>query len=272
MEQIHLHKYLFGLLILISISNCEEQVDWEFKPQENGKLVVEAIVTNELKRHEIRLSLSYSDQNGLPAPASGATITGSDGQNSVSFFEDPGDAGRYLSALPFAAQLGITYSIEILWNGQTYQAQNEMIPVYPFSRMTFNPIGDTDSLKVGNVAPIYSPDEQAMYEINIDWSHISSVEPNRAKLFYYTFSTVDVSQLFTPTKEAVVFPKGSIVIEKKHSLNDDFADFYRALVIETEWQGGVYDERSASLPTNISNGGLGFFGVSAVLSDTLIAE
>ena len=42
--------------------------------------------------------------------------------------------------------------------------------------------------------------------------------------------------------------------------------------METEWQGGVYDENSASLPTNISNGGLGFFGVSAVLSDTLLAE
>ncbi len=263
---------IFGLFLLITLLSCEEQVDWDFKPQENGKLVVEAIITNEFKRHEIRLSLSYNDQNGLPLPATGASVFGTDGQNSVAFFENPNEAGKYLSALPFAAQPDIIYAIEIQWNGETYEAQNEMIPVYPFNPMTFATVGNTDSLRVGEVAPIYSPDEQAMYEINIDWSHLSNVEPNRAKLFFYTFNTVDISQLFVPTKEIVVFPKGSIVIEKKYSLNDDFAAFYRALVLETEWQGGVYDENSASLPTNISNGGLGFFGVSAVLSDTLIAE
>jgi hypothetical protein len=146
-----------------------------------------------------------------------------------------------------------------------------MIPVYPFNRMTFNPYGN-DSLTVGNVAPIYSPNEQAMYEINIDWSHLTDVQPNHAKLFYYTFSTVDVNQLFRPEKETVPFPKGSFVIEKKHSLNDDFAAFYRALAMEANWQGGVFDENSSSLPTNLSNGAVGFFGVSMVLSDTLIAQ
>ena len=139
--------------------------------------------------------------------------------------------------------------------------------------MTFKPYGGTDSLVVvDEVAPLYAPDEQAVYEINIDWSHLTSEEPNHAKLFFYTFSTVDVNELFKPPQENVPFPKGSIVIETKYSLNDEFAAFYRALAMETEWQGGVYDENSSSLPTNISNGAHGFFGVSAVLSDTLVAE
>ena len=46
----------------------------------------------------------------------------------------------------------------------------------------------------------------------------------------------------------------------------------RALLMEAEWQGGVLDEASGSLPTNISSGGLGFFAVCAVLSDTLVAQ
>ena len=148
-----------------------------------------------------------------------------------------------------------------------------MIAVQPLNQLTFNAYGNTDSLTLGEVAPLYSPYEQAMYEINIDWSHLSAVEPNRAKLFFYTFSTVDIPELFPPEKETVVFPKGSIVIEKKHSLNDDFAAFYRALALETDWHWqGFYDENSASLPTNLNNGALGFFGVAAVLSDTLVAE
>ena len=233
---------------------------------------MEAIITNELKTQEIRLTQSYNDQNGIPVPVSGAEVTVSDGQNSLSFLEDNAEAGSYLSPVPFRAQIGKTYTVEIQWNGQTYHAENEMIPVYPMNQPTFSPYGNTDSLTIGNVAPLYSPNEQAMYEINIDWSHLSSSEPNRAKLFFYTFSTVDISELFPPEKETVVFPKGSIVIEKKHSLNEDFAAFYRALALESDWQGGFYDENSASLPTNISNGAVGFFGVSAVLRDTLIAE
>jgi Domain of unknown function (DUF4249) len=272
MNRNHFGKYIFGILILIATLSCEEQTDWAFQPQENEALVVEAIITNEFKPQEIRLSLTYSELNGQAVPASGATIVGSDGQGSLNFIEDPNKAGRYLSELPFAAQLGVTYQIEIQWNGQTFQAENEMIEVYPFNKMTFRPFGETDSLTVGEVAPIYSPYEQAMYEIDIDWSHLTNSDSSHAKLFFYTFSTVDATELFKPAKETVVFPKGSIVIEKKHSLNNDFAAFYRALAMETEWQGGVYDENAASLPSNISNGGVGFFGVSAVLSDTLIAE
>lgn len=265
-------KYIFLISILITALSCEEKIDWDFKPNANDALVVEAIITNELKTQEVRLSLSQNDLNGIPLPVSGAEVKVSDGQNSLNFFEDIFEAGNYLSLIPFRAQIGKTYTVEIQWNGQSYNAENEMIQVYPFNKPTFSPYGNTDSLTIGNVAPLYSPNEQAMYEINIDWSHLSNTEPNHAKLFFYTFSTVDISELFPPEKEIVVFPKGSIVIEKKHSLNDDFAAFYRALALETDWQGGVYDENSSSLPTNVSNGAVGFFGASAVLSDTLIAE
>ena len=260
------------LVMLLIVFGCEEQVDWQFQPQENGALVVDAIITNEFKMQEVRLSLSYSGLNGQPEPVSDAEISISDGQNIFQFMEAPGDAGKYFSEEPFATQLGKIYTLDILWNSQEYSAENEMIAVFPFNTITFASYGETDSLTVNEVAPLYSPDEQAMYEINIDWSHISNVEPNRAKLFFYTFSTIDVNELFKPSKETVAFPKGSIVIEKKYSLNEDFAAFYRALAMETDWQGGVYDENSASLPTNVSNGGVGFFGVSAVLVDTLIAE
>lgn len=265
-------KYILSIVILLGAFGCEEQTDWTFHPQENGALVVEALITDEFKTQELRLSLSYSELNGEPEPASGASVNVSDGQSIFQFTEDPGDPGKYTSQQAFAAQTGKTYTMEIQWNGQFYQAENEMVAVLPFNKITFSAYGQTDSLTLGEVAPLYSPDEQAMYEINIDWSHLSGTEPNRAKLFFYTFSTVDVNELFKPPKETVAFPKGSIVIEKKHSLNDEFAAFYRALAMETDWQGGVYDENSASLPTNVSNGGLGFFGVSAVLSDTLVAE
>ncbi|MBK7335157.1 MAG: DUF4249 family protein [Saprospirales bacterium] len=261
-----------ALLALTLLPSCEEPTDWQFQPLENGALVVEAIITNELKNQEILLSLSYDDLNGQPAPATGAELRVAGGGETYLFQEVPGQPGRYLSEEAFAAKLVINYTLDIQWNGGNYLATNRMVPVYPMKRLDFLPYGATDSLVIGEVAPIYLPYEQAMYEIDIDWTHLVNSDSARAKMFFYTFRTLDVNELFRPPRETVVFPKGSIVIERKHSLNPDFAAFQRALAMETEWQGGVFDEASSSLPTNISNGGHGFFGVCAVISDTLIAE
>ena len=83
---------------------------------------------------------------------------------------------------------------------------------------------------------------------------------------------LDISEIFRPPKATVVFPRGSVVFRQKYSLHPSFATYLRALLMETEWQGGVFDEASSSLPTNISNGGLGFFAVCAVLSEVVVAE
>ena len=260
------------LLVLLILNACEAPVDWQFHPEENGALVVESIITNEMKTQEVLLSLSYSDLNGEAQPATGAEVKVLGAGQTWFFQEDPDQPGRYLSESAFAGLLHVKYQLQIGWNSNTYAAENFMVQVIPYTNLTFNPVAGTDSLTFGNVPPTFSPHEQAMYEIHIDWSHLTGSDSARAKVFFYTFNTLDVNQLLRPPKERILFPRGSIIIGKKYSLNPDFANYFRALAAETEWQGGILDEASASLPTNVSNGGLGFFGVSAVLSDTLVAE
>ncbi len=261
---------LFCLLLLLS---CEEATDWDLKTGENGQLVVEAIMTNEAKRQEVLLSLSYDDLNGQPIAVTDAIIWLTNGQGTFPFPADPDQPGRYLSILPGAVQTNTNYQLHMEWNGEVYSAESKMGQVFPFAALDFLPAGQGDGLKLRKEPfPLYSIHQQAMYIIDIDWSHLSSEEPNRARQIHYTFKTIDVNELFRPEQEEVIFPKGSKVIVKKYGLNDDFAKYLRALVMETEWQGGVFDEASASLPTNVSNGGLGFFSVCPVLSDTLVAE
>jgi len=263
---------LSGLIALVLFPSCELPTDWHFQSPDAGALVVEAIITDERKIQEVQLSLSYDDLNGEALPAAGAQVRVSGDGEIFDFAEDPVNPGRYVSEEEFSARLKIKYTLEIQWNGAAYEAENSMVQVIPFQKMTFKQYGNTDSLVVGEVASLYSPHEQAMYRVDIDWRHLAGTDSARARMYFYTFNTVDVSEIFRPAKETVVFPKGSIVIERKYGLNPEFAAYLRALVMETEWQGGAFDEASSSPPTNISNGGHGFFGVCAVLSDTLIAE
>ncbi len=263
--------YSLPLLMLGMLTACEEQTDWNFQSLENGALVVEAIITDEFKRQEVLLSLSTSGLNDEAPPVSSAEVRVVGEGKTFFFREDFMRPGRYVSEKIFPAQSGVVYTLEIDWNGTTYLAEAEMADILPFERMTFQPAG-TDSLSIKEVAPLYLPHEQAMYEVDLFWAHLANEESARAKLFFYTFNTIDINELFRPSQETVVFPKGSIVREKKYSLHPEFAAYLRALLMETEWQGGVFDEASGSLPTNISKGGLGFFAVCAVLNKTFIAE
>lgn len=270
--QIRLWSYLQTFLILGLLTSCEEQTDWVFQPLENGALVVEAIITDEFKTQEVLLSRSYDHLNGKPVPVSDAEVRVIGGGKLYIFQSDINQPGRYVSTQTFSAQLGIPYTLEIEWNGTTYLAENEMTAVSPFNRLAFKAADGTDSLSIDEVPPLYLPHEQAMYQLDIDWSNLVNSNTARAKMFFYTFNTIDINEIFRPPKETILFPKGSMVIEKKYSLNPAFAAYLRALLMETEWQGGVFDEASGSLPTNISNGGLGFFAVCAVLSDTWVAK
>lgn len=263
--------YFVGLFFLFGLLSCEEAVDWEFQPDENDFLVIESIITDELKFQEVKLSLPFADLNDLPIPVSGAEVVLNDGQQDILFLEANNQPGRYLSEQAFAAKMQNNYRLEIGWEGQTLHAENQMVEILPFGPIKYKTVG-TDSLSIEEVAPLYALNEQAMYEVDIDWTHLIPSNTSQAKQFFYTLSTVDVNELFRPPKEVVVFPKGSIIIEKKYALNPEFAAYIRSFLMETEWQGGIYDENSSSLPTNISNGGVGFFAVAAVLTDTLIAE
>ena len=267
-----MNRSVFFFFITLLAFSCEVPTDWDFQPGDNGVLVVEAIITDEFGLQEVRLSLSYEALNGQPAPATGAAVQVSGGGETYAFQEAATEPGRYVSQQPFAAKMGVGYTLDIKWEGADYFAQNQMVQVVPFQPVRFAPFGATDSVVIVNEPSLFSPHEQAMHEISIDWQHLIPGDTSRAKVIYYTFNTIDVSGLFRPEKERVPFPRGSIVVQSKYSLDPAFAAYCRALVMEAEWQGGVFDEASASLPTNVSNGGLGFFAVCAVLRDTLVAE
>jgi predicted DNA-binding antitoxin AbrB/MazE fold protein len=189
----------------------------------------------------------------------------------VPFLESPTEPGLYQTLQPGAVIPGVSYRLNILWEGQAYEAENQLVHVLPIPEINFER-KSADSLSLANPPGVFSANEQAMYEFNIDWTGLSGSDSSRAQQVFYVFQTLDVNGIFKPDAQTVYFPEGSKVIVRKYGLNEDFAEFLRSLAMEVEWQAGLVDEASASLPTNISNGGLGYFAVCAVRLDTLVAQ
>lgn len=259
-------------LLCLTFFACEEYREWELETSEESYLVVEAILTDENIRQEIKLSQSFPDINGAVPAVTDAEILVEVNGVQYTFSHNDTEPGSYLSDQSFEIINNLIYSLEIKWQGERYAAQSELSNVSPIPTFSFEENGDVDSLVFSRFIHVFNPSQQAMYEMDIDWSHLSNEENTHAIQYFYTFNSVHIGQLVFPRREQVRFPRGSIVEVKKFGLNDDFAEFLRAMALETEWSGYVYYATPDNIPGNISNGALGFFSTCAVLRDTLIAE
>lgn len=260
----------FSCLLLFA---CEFSTDWELMPDVEERLVVEAILTDELKHQIIQLSTTYSNLNDTSITSvNNATVQVA--ANSVTYDFDLVDSksGIYKSKIPFDVARNLDYELRIDWVDATYTAVSRLSTVAPLPQARFDTLTDSDLLILGDFVPLYNPSQQAMYQIDIDWSDLQADGLNRARLYRYTFSTTHISALLRTPQEITRFPKGSQVVMTKYGLNDDFADYLRAKAIETDWSGSFFYSTADNLPTNLSGDAFGFFSTCAVLRDTVIAE
>jgi len=271
-----MYKFSLFIFIFFLFISCEKEVNWNFEPTESH-MIVDGILTNVKRVHIIKLSQSVTELNELPEPVSGATVTIYNGDSIHTLTELPENSGIYRTDSNYRAVLNKTYGLQILYENRRYDGFARMIPVTPFNKLSYAYNSANDMFYIDSVAKSFSSKESAMYEIIIDWSHLSGYEnvPLKDKiaiLYYYTLKTIDISQVFAPEKEIVYFPKGARILERKYSLAPKHAEFIRSLLSETEWRGGFFDVTQANVSTNISNGGLGYFGVCTVVRDTLTVE
>ena len=248
---------------------CEEPTNWDLKTQTTDLIVVEAQITNELKNHVVRLSRTVTGLNEKPEPVSGATVAvGADG--SAAFFaEIPAGSGMYYSDT-VQAVVEKTYYLFINYNGKEYTAATQMVPVTPLKQLDYRLVDEEKGLFELNYKDSNEPSKKEYW---ISWGHLPAFQDQPltetlARTYHYTLESIDVNQLFKPDKERILFPAGSYVLRKKYSMSEDQQAFYRTFLSETEWRGSVFDVQKGNVITNLSEGAIGYFAVSTVVSDT----
>jgi hypothetical protein len=265
---------LISVLISTFFISCEKETDWDFNALPPNTIVVDALLTNEFKTHQITLSYPVANMNDTPLPVRNAQVIIGLQNRNIRFTESESNPGVYLSNQPFAAGINRRYVLKAKKDAVELTAQSYMIPVLPYTKPSFNfeTSNGLYSLQWNNGQ--FSPREEAMYEAIIHWDHIPGYNHpdslSKAKLQFFTFNTIDVSyNIFPQNYEDVEFPKGSIAYISKYSLNPEHGAYMRALLSETQWQGSVFETARGNLTGNISNG-LGYFATSAVIRDTIV--
>lgn len=262
------YSYLF-IIILFIIFSCEERIDKPLKSINSDLLVVEAILTNENINQKIVLSYPYQNLNEMVAPATGATIYIVEGGSTVySAVENPVGSGNYFTE-KMTAVFGRTYTLVIQLKGKSYFAQGGSVPVEPLAPLQYQRATESQyRLLIGD-----SGSDPNFVDHSMRWNNTSFCQPGslcEGRVVYYDLKSIDVNSLFKPDQSDFVFPVGTIVIRKKYSVSLGYKAFLRSLLSETEWRGGLFDIQRANVTSNLSEGAIGYFTVSSVVSDTTL--
>ncbi|MBK8806888.1 MAG: DUF4249 family protein [Bacteroidales bacterium] len=265
---------LFSLIILVLfvIASCEQVTTVEIDPDNTKKIAVECLLTSEYKFQTVKITRPFYEIGQLPEGVLDAQVIISDSRKKYIFAPDSDSSGLYVSEIRFAAILKEEYNLQIILGKDTFAAQSSLIAVTPIGPVPLKPSWRTDSLFMIDNAFVSS--EEAMWEVVIDWSGLDFENDGRdsVKLYYYTFNTIDVNQVFAPNKEIIEFPIGAKLRVKKYALTSDHAKYYRAVLSEVEWSGGFFDVSPANIPTNISNDAVGYFGACTVTEDSILVQ
>ncbi|GAB5400203.1 MAG: hypothetical protein Aureis2KO_17880 [Aureisphaera sp.] len=116
--------YILGVvLIMATASSCFEEISFNGQTADSA-LVVETIISDEIKHQEVLLSRShgFSDTITSSVPERNATVYIETDTETIPFEEVA--AGTYLSVAPFAAQPNTNYTLNIATqNGEQYMSE-----------------------------------------------------------------------------------------------------------------------------------------------------
>lgn len=271
-----MRKYLL-IIILLSFSSCIEETDWNTSGDMRDFIVVDAIITNEAIRQSVRLSYPISSLNEVAVPVNGAIVFISDEDSAYQLYEDSLASGYYYTDNIVVAQLENNYSLLIFYNDLVYSAQAHMEKGSPFPELKYSRNDENELFHIDYVASAFETSDPAMWEVILDWSSVAGYEnadPDECvkRLMFYTLTTLDVSQVFAPEVESVYFPEGTVIDQRRYSLTADHEEYIRSMLLETDWQGGFFPTQNANVSTNMSEGAIGYFGVCALNSLSLIVS
>jgi hypothetical protein len=125
MKQFSINRILLFSLLCLLISSCTEQYALQTNTFENA-LVVEATITNELKKQEIKITRTYRLEEKETTIESGAIVTVTDNENNKYVFEQKDST--YVSQTEFQAIPGKKYRLDITTkNGKSYYSTPETL-------------------------------------------------------------------------------------------------------------------------------------------------
>jgi hypothetical protein len=260
----HFKFYIFALLAILSISACTKVIDLKLG-NDTGKLVIEGNITD-VHGQVIKLSqnVPFTNTNTYPA-VTGATVTVSDGFNNFRFTEGP--QGTYTANRLVGLQ-GITYTMTVVTNGQTYRAVSKMplkvnLDSITESKSLFKSSDDLREISVHFRDPAGRPDQYnfLMYVNNVQVKDVFAYDDD-----FTDGRDVDIDLM---ENDIDIHPGDTVRVEMQCIDKPMFTYWFTLMQQNGDFGQGV---TPSNPPTNITPVTLGYFSAHTTQTKTVVVK
>ena len=241
------------------MNSCKEEFDYNQMTDGLERLVVEGYITDVDSVHKIKIMKSSDFINPQPAiPAQGAVVNVSDGTNLFSFSEI--EPGIYENNLNFKGEVGKTYTLNIVYENETYTAESKISPCF---EIDFAAVIWEDSINFVLLSGQENEEENQFYILKTSVN--GALNDTLDKWSYFSDELIN-GIYFNYELVAMFEGKETDTLDiSLHSVSKEFFDYFTSIVNNTGYEPDpFFSTTPANFKGNISNGGLGFFQASSV--------
>jgi len=282
---INIKQVIGGLVILLLAVACEEDIDLKLKDTA-PRFVVDGRITTDTTTHVVRLTMSadYFSNQSVPA-VSGAKVTIDDGHQLTLLSESNDEPGFYLTPADYFGLPGRTYKLKIEEVDVNNDGQSEIYE----AESTLQPVNDIDSIdyeyddmdKVWKVF-LYAQDiadreDYYMWAVSKNDSIVSDqyseLISTSDEFFDGNYAHRKWVQFIKEEDEEgdvkITIKEGDWIKLFMCGITKEFHEYLEAVDEETGFKNPMFSGPPANVPTNISNGALGYFTAYSVVCDSI---
>jgi hypothetical protein len=263
------------MLTVVTLFSCEEviELDLEATPQ---KVVIEGLFTDRRGDQFVRISKTTDFYNSSALEVvngAAVSVTSSDGEV-FQFIEIT--SGYYVPSGKVSGEIGKSYKLSVSIGDQVYESEDQLLRVSDIDSLDYELTSD----------PTDEREEKGhFYDLLIYFQ-----EPKETKDYYFfkfyrndSLSYTNANDIYLTSDEAlsesikgfpapVYYAENDTAYMEMYSLSRDGYLYFSDLTNLQFSDGGLFGPVPANPRSNISNGALGFFQVSAVTAKEIILK
>lgn len=262
------------LLFAFFLSSCEEATELDVR-QAPPRIVIEGLLTDKAETQSVKVSRSTDFYSSGQTPrVDNATVMVSDDSGLEFAFihnprNHPDSAGIYIPETDFVGEVGKTYTLHVNVDGELYEATDQLLSVIPIDSLKFqiNEDQQEDPEEAGKIYELLvyarEPQDQKNYYLFKYYRNDSLTVFNPTDIYYSDDELL--AEKIDGVPSPVYYGSNDKARLEVYSLTRRGYIFYNdlATVLNNDG-GGMFGPIPSSPRTNLTNGALGFFQVSAV--------
>lgn len=261
-------KYIpFLIPIILLLWSCEKTIEIDLD-QAEPLVVIEGLITNEYRQHQIKISKTNPyTTNGQTPRVSGASVMVEDNEGTIYEFEES-EPGIYLSKEAFAGQVGYTYNMSVEVEGQHFTASDQLLSVPPIDSLT---------IKIDEEEAADPEDEGRFYDVlifveepqeTVDFYLVKFFRNGEVENFdgeiVWVFDDVALGPEIDNLPAPIYYALEDTARVEMYSLTRKAYRHYLELSFNIDNDGGMFSSPPANVSTNIEGGAIGVFQVSGI--------